>query len=402
MPDEIPKLPANVPTNFSIEQLPPTSNEPIAEVEKLPELPAGEGEQIDTTKPKEEEVKPVAKPAVAKEVEKPKEGEEEVTKGELTKEKEEPKEKEEVKEKGIKRFLKPPAGSKPREGEEVKPSNGDIDIRKYSPQEQTVLKNMSVQSRRFVAEVLDKNKELAKRSDGQWFQHPNAYVLHPEFQQARSEVQAAEAEGNYWAEQLALAKEGKEVTPLIGFDEKGNPRYGPAIKPDEKGQVEEQLRIALTQCNQVANQRKGDLDKMKKNFKQVMDNDLQVINQERENRFEWVKDPELLKHSLTVDDGKGGQIEKSIDQIRKDVTSLFPPYMSSHPAVQTSADLMVALIIARAELAEANNAKQVETIKEKEEERVEPSSEHRKADVKPSGKFGGVKSFSIEGAGIEV
>ena len=223
-----------------------------------------------------------------------------------------------------------------------------------------------------------------------FFQHPQAYVLHPDYQRITSEHQYANAEANAWMEQLVKIEEGEEWTPLIGVDQKtGKFIYGDKRKPTI--QDKEAVRSSMMRCQQVAQGAQAQLQMMPQQFQQQINTDLSAINQERAKRFDWVADPKLLDFEMELE----GIGKKKVGDIRNDFVSLFPAYHRQTPGVEVAADLFVALQVYAQRLREAEgNAAIQQTLKE-EVKRVEPTSSTRqKANAKG---VNGVTEFSLDG-----
>ena len=254
-----------------------------------------------------------------------------------------------------------------------------------------ILKSMSNEAYAYVAPILKAPKQAAAAPANQhFFQHPQAYVLHPDYQRITSEGQYADAEANAWMEQLVKIEGGEEWTPLIGVDQKtGKFIYGDARKPSI--QDKEAVRSSMMRCQQVSQGAKAQLQLMPQQFKQQTDNDLQLINGERAKRFDWVADPKLLDFEMEIE----GIGKKKVGDTRNDFVSLFPAYHRQTPGVEVAADLFVALQVYAQRLKESEgNAAVQQTLKE-EAKRVEPTSSTRQK----SGAKGthGVTEFSLDG-----
>jgi hypothetical protein len=279
----------------------------------------------------------------------------------------------------VSKYLKPPAGTKEevKEGEKkeiikkIAPSTDKVvrDYSGYSQEEVAALKQMSNPAFQLATKLIQENRELAKLKGSTYLQHDNAYVLDPDFQAARNDYSFAQREAEYWQEQLIAMDAGKEWQPITGWDQQGNPILDKPRPPTKRD--EEKVRLALNSCVQAANEFKGKLQNYPTQYKQRVQQDLQNIQQERANRFGWVSDPKLLDYTINVE----GLGPRSVKQIRQDFIGLFPAYLQSHPAMEVAADLMVAFRMQSAELSDLRNGKQIEDIKNGEEERIEPTSQ---------------------------
>lgn len=291
---------------------------------------------------------------------------------------------------GLPKYLKPP---KDKEEPKKDDKSDGIDYTKFSAAEGGYLKNMSREARAFTADLITQNRELSKLKGGTYLQHPDAYTLSPEWKGAVEQVTSAQTEGEAWKTCLAQIKEGKPFRPPISYDAKGNLVYGPETKPTDS--LEEEVRLAMQNCFKTATEVTGQMRVYASNHKKNVDNDLGVIETERKARFEWARNPELLEYSVSVKDDKGVATDKTLKQIQSDFTNLFPTYLRDNVGVRVGADLMVSLIIARAELEEARATKNVVQTKLDEQKLVEPSSDSRPGQQPEP--VGGVREFNMNG-----
>jgi hypothetical protein len=304
----------------------------------------------------------------------------------------------ESKTKGLPKGLKPPVtalkeevvegGEKKEVIKKITPVQGKVqrDYTGHTDEEVTAFKKMSDEGYTFTKKLITENKELAKLKGSTYLQHEQAYVLDPDFQKMQTDQYFANKEASYWKDQLILMDLGKPWKPIERWDQQGNPVLGAERQPTKAD--EEQVRMYMNNSFNVANQLSSAIQQYPSRYKDRVKNDMSLINQERANRFAWVSDPKLLDHTVNIE----GLGDRSIKQVREDFAKLFPEYLRPHPAVEIAADLMVSLRLAQGELAELQNGKTVESIKEKEQEKVEPSSRQ-----KPRGegkKTHGVTEFS--------
>lgn len=298
----------------------------------------------------------------------------------------------------VNKFLKAPSTEKKEDKPKVDskqqvekrvevPTKDDVDYTSFSQQEVDHLKNMSKPARKFTADLIKQNRELAKNKDGVYYQHPQAYTLLPEYQQANEDISAHMQEGQYWESQLKLVKLGKPFRSPQGWDKNGKLVLGGEITQYDADDVEEKMRRQIGVCYNAGQQKQQQLQQFAGQFQQGIQRDSQLIEQERSKRFAWAADPKLLDYTIEIE----GLGERSIKQIRDDIINVFPSYQRHTPGVQVCADLMVAMRLQAAELAEAKAQSSVSNTKLEEAQRAEPSSTGR---PDSSGKsFGGVKSF---------
>jgi hypothetical protein len=299
-----------------------------------------------------------------------------------------------------KAILKPPTESKPgvptptdkknqlpKEAPIAPPAPKDkdeFDYTGYSPQEATNLKNMSRQSRDWVASLVKDKKALEPLKDSTYLQHEQAYTLNPEYQDMTKSVQLAQLEGNFWREQLLKIKVGKPFRDLQGFKPDGTPMLSEERQPTDS----DELRVAnnYSLCTQETQRRFGKLQEYPNQFKSRIASDLGAISQKQAELFAWVQNPTLMDHSVEIE-GRG---DVSLKDLKKDFISLIPAYLQKGPIADLASNMFIALQIRNAELREARKTGAVGTIQNEEANRVEPTSQN--APSQEQGKNGKIPS----------
>lgn len=374
-------LPADVAgMNFDVTQLPrmdnsdggPASNEPEPKAAPTKETKSDKAEKVEektneTTKDKGE---PKDKGQVSSVLKAPK--------TDKDKSKEEPEE--EPITDGIKKISPP--------DKKVTGSQDTFDYSKYAPAEVELLKNMSRPAREHMSKVMQENKELSKLKEFNYLQHPHAYVLDPQFNEINNNLNKAKFEGDHWKQQLMLAKGGKKIRDIKGYDKQGNPVLSNEIDPTDE--IEESIRLNMQRAHNIADNLNQEIQKYPSKYKNQIGNDLATINQERSQRFAWVADPKLLDYEVDFN-GK----DTSLKNIKSGFINLFPQYMRNHIGVETAADIYIAMVCQSAELNSLKQNGHIEKIKEEEREKVEPSSSVKPAKIATT--VGDVKEFSMAG-----
>lgn len=258
----------------------------------------------------------------------------------------------------------------------------------YNADEVAMFKQMSDSAYAYTSNLIKEKKEATKLKDGQYLQHPEAYTLSPEYKETQNNIYYATTEAREWAKALALCKEGKKFRDITGFTKEGKVVFGAEIEPT--AETEEAVRTAMNTATQAAQSFTSKLQSHSDNFKQRVQTDLQMIENERKARFAWVADPKMMDYTLSIGDLGDVPIRK----LKSDFVSLFPVYMHNTPGVEVASDLFVALQIQEAELREANAGKEIAVTKKDEAIRAEPSSDSRRL---PEPEIGGVREFSMAG-----
>lgn len=273
---------------------------------------------------------------------------------------------------------------------EKKQTAGTRDYTGFTEEETRILKSMSNEAFNHVAPLLKNRKELERLKDATYLQHPDSYTLHPQYKQAQQQVYAARSEADAWQQQLIKIRSGEKWTPLVGVDpQTGKYIYGPEREPTV--QDEEQVRLSMNRCLQYGEQAQHQLQQMPQQFQHIVQQDLLNIQQERARRFDWVANPELLKHELEFD---GGQ-KRSIESIRSEFLNYFPVYQRNTIGAEVAADLFVAMQVYAQRLKLAEAGKQVAETLKQEATRVEPTAITRPS--KSSAPKFGVTEFSLDG-----
>lgn len=268
-------------------------------------------------------------------------------------------------------------------------SQSTRDYTGFSESETKVLKNMSKEAYEHVAPIMKEIKQLREIKDKAHFNHPNGYLLDPRYGQLQSEVVYAKNESDAWLAQLVKIQKGEKWTPLTGVDPKtGQFLYGPERDPlIEDG---EKVRSAMMACQQAQQNAASILREVPQRFQQVVQQDLGNIQRVRGEHFDWVANPELLKHEVEVP----GIGKKAVQAMREELASQFPAYMRGHPAVEVAADLWVNTILQGIKLKAAQQQTTVAETLKQEATRIEPTTTVRGGAPKP--KFG-VTDFDLAG-----
>ncbi len=302
-------------------------------------------------------------------------------------------EKKEEKKKSPLDVLKMPPKTEEIKKEEAIPTKEHVgrDYSIFDAEEQAAAKQMS----NGAFEQFTKLKKQSLEGSGQvFYQHPDAYTTHPQYKQSLATVQQGEQEHEFWQQQLLNCKANKPIKNLTGYDSKtGQPVFGADVSPSPL--VEEQIRQLMYTTQQNTQQARVQAENIKQQYQREYQSIKTNFNVERNKRFAWAANPEMLKATLDLVDDKGEKHTMSVQEIKDNFKSLFPAYLSSDMGVEVASDLMVALQMQKAFYA-TEGAKEAikETIKA-EEKAIEPSS-----DTKPAKKgdaFGGISEFSAAG-----
>lgn len=267
----------------------------------------------------------------------------------------------------------------------------EFDYTGFTEQESYALKNMSIPAREWAMKLHKENKELERMKTAQFMQHPAAYTLDPTYSKLQEDVFYYNKETEYWQEQLARVKNGDTWQPIKGWTKNGEPVAGDPQPANASS--EEQIRLMMNRCYTATEAKQQEVKQFSATYKQRLDSDSKAINDERARRFGWVADPKILDAKVEVEPG----VIKSVNDIREDLISLFPPYLQHTQGVQVAADLFAALQIYGEENRSLKAGKQVAEVKAEEVTRAEPTS--RNSLTGGGGNKNGlpVKEFTLQG-----
>ena len=373
------EIPANVAEqNFSVEDF---------EVEQLPEQEAKE-------QPPAEKVEKQPTKKVEKVPEKVEEKAEEDTKEEGVEDEQEP-------EKKLPKFLKPPKGAEEKVEEKaekgkvkpiVPPAKQARDFTGFSKAEADAGRQMSNEAFSIYQDAIKKRNELNSVAEKQYMQHPQAYVLDSGFQETRTKLTYAQREQAYWEEQLVnMSENGTDLVPILGFDPKtGQPILDKPI-PATKA-LEERVRQCIYNCNGATRELQGKLAEYPAKYQSNIQQDLKGVEEYRKQQFGWNNDPKLLDYSLPIE----GIGDRTLKQIREDVSAMVPAWARSHPLTPLLGDVVIALRIAQAEVAELKATTNNKQVQQEEAELVEPKG-GRSSNARSKGdKVHGISEFVID------
>lgn len=285
---------------------------------------------------------------------------------------EKPKEgpKKEVVKEAPKTEVKPAAGIKPLvDITKADPKPLQRDYAAYPKEVADVLKQMSNPAYEFTTKLMKDNKELQMNKVDSIYQHPDAYILTPEFRELQQKAFLISKERQVYEQQILDIRAGKDWRPLLGFDPKSNePVLGAPQKAVDRDELAAQNRYNLAQ--QLYGQTEGQVSQITQQFGARHKTDVEAIHAERAKRFQWVSDPKLLEHKINIPEV--GDV--SIKQLREDFLAILPAYRRSDPLAETAADLFVVVQAVSQKLREAETQKEVAVVKHEEVLRAEPNS----------------------------
>lgn len=305
-------------------------------------------------------------------------------------------------------FLKPPKEEvasgeerkqvdKPLAGTGKLAAGKPFDYTGFSSDETRHLKNMDKGAREFTAGLIKKSKEVVT-NETSYLQHPNGYMLAPEYQSAQANFSSMTQQYNHWKTQLLNARAGKPVQDIAIDPKTGKIVITGEYQPNDE--IEEQCRQQMMSIQQKAENERSVITSFPQRFKETLTKDTMAISKVLEAKCPWVAKPELLKYKMDVPFSDGTMHNISLGEVKQNFLNQFPPYMrNGNIGIEIAANMWVGYIIKEKQAEAANSGKKVAQTKVAEGRRAEPGvGGGKKLEVK---KVGGVGEFSTVNAGIE-
>jgi hypothetical protein len=257
----------------------------------------------------------------------------------------------------------------------------------YSPEEQNYLKQMSNESFNWVDKQIKESKKMAGSSV---LQHPQGYILSPQYQQLNEEAHYKKTEAIIHQQNLAAINEGKDWTPLRGFDKSGNPVFDVARKATS--QDAENVRLLSFQALQQHAQYEQALNNMSTNYRQQVAAADSAIQQQRASLFSWASNPEAMNTPIKFN-GK----DTPLREVHSHITKMLPSHYQNLATTPIIGDLWVWNTMLRNENDELKQKQSVVTTQVKEAGRVEPTSTNGAPPAPATNPYGGPAVFSAKG-----
>jgi hypothetical protein len=267
-----------------------------------------------------------------------------------------------------------------------KPEHASI-IKKYAPNQLfDLLKSelpkayqLEKENKELQQKYEDASKGLVRMPES-YAEHPNAYILTPEYSKYRSAVKRADDEASHWIEQLEKIENGEEWQDIVGRNEDGSLKLTDPIKSEG---VQAKHKVAVQQAlNKVTNYREQFATKMEElksnhviSYKKAKD----AVTEECKARFPWLTNDKMMEQHIEVEIGKP---TVSIKDTLSGVIALVDPRFRAHPMTEMFANLVVANLIASQKIRVYESQLKINTQIKKDDETAEPSSKGKAAGAK--------------------
>lgn len=207
----------------------------------------------------------------------------------------------------------------------------------YSEAEVEVLKQMSNPAFEFATSRLKELKELRDKKPDSYLQHPQGYILSPDYNEAVQNHNLAQFEYNHYKTQLINLRAGKKWTRVLGYKADGSAVLSEQQDPTEEADVE--LSGLVNYAQQLQNQFSQKADQVRQGYTRNVEASVSALNTERAKRFEWVAKPELLDSKIEIE----GMGEVPVKKVIEDFKSFFAPHFRGSPILDLTADMFVAV-----------------------------------------------------------
>lgn len=140
-------------------------------------------------------------------------------------------------------------------------------------------------------EALAKIEELEKNGFPQgWYDHDRAFSLHPQYQQAVSDLQMVNYERDFYRKQLELIEEGEEFQEVKGFNKATmEPVLSEKYKPSASAKIE--IGRRYNEASQLSKQFYSQASSIETTFKQRYAQATKYVEDIKDKQWPWHKDP---------------------------------------------------------------------------------------------------------------
>lgn len=172
-------------------------------------------------------------------------------------------------------------------------------IAKKCPNEQfSLLYNSRKAERDATNKLTETSAKLAEREKGgipgEWYNSPDAYLLHPDFQGIHANASKAQFEAEHYKQQAIAIENNQEWCIIKGYDNKGTPVFSEMYKPDASAKIN--VNNYMQTANQLAANHNAQMQQFAGGFKQYYTGLLNKVDTIVEQRWPWVKDAKDPRH----------------------------------------------------------------------------------------------------------
>lgn len=219
------------------------------------------------------------------------------------------------------------------------------DLGGFDDDDKKYLKKMSIEasqhfSRKMIA-IKGENEALKKQVETgippSYLNHPDAFVLLPEYAQTTQVANKARFEANHYRQQLIAIKSDQPWRVIEGY-KNGQPVYSDPYKPTAEAEAD--ILNAMQSANSAAYQAEEKVGKLQAGFKGEYDKSAKLIKDEVAKNFPLLADEKVLDE--TIDTGKFGKLR--LRDMRDGFKNMIPLAFRDHPL----SDAVTALFLVNA------------------------------------------------------
>lgn len=214
----------------------------------------------------------------------------------------------------------------------------------------------------------DASKGIVRMPES-WAEHPDAYVLTPDYRKFTRGVRQAREEEAHWMQQLERIEKGESWVNLTGRDENGNLTGTEITQVD---QIAHKIAVekAMRKASSFEEQFQGKIVSLKENHVSGYQQACKAVTDTCKEYFPWQKDEKLLAQELVGLDGKSASIKDHIEDYKK----ILDPRFRNHPLAEANANMYIALVKASQQIVALSSQTKVQAVIKKDIEDTEPSN----------------------------
>lgn len=241
------------------------------------------------------------------------------------------------------------------------------------------------------AEIASREAQLKKVEEGglplSYYNHPEAYNLHPEYRKAQANVNNIQREAQFWQKQLVAIENNQPFRVIEGYDEQGREIVKGPFQPSAEAKVA--LQDALYQVNGALSQERARIAQLQQGFKSEYDKSATAVEQAVQQKIGPLLSPEADKIVIG---------NKPLGELSKQFLSEVPEAYRDHPMTKACVALFRAFQVLGAENVKLRGAAQQQTAINRTTQLAEvPNSQT----VTPTTPRNGVKNVRIGGRTVQ-
>ena len=232
-----------------------------------------------------------------------------------------------------------------------------------------------------LAEVRGKLAEAEKgivKIPDSYHEHPNAFILDPQFQTTHGNLTKAEFEAQFYTTQLEQLESGEPIQYLAGYDKSGNPVYGDKIaRPSAKDKVKLASNVSL--AHNYAAQFSQQIESIQKNFSTRHKQETDRITSVMTKLIPWEAEPKLLDDVVVNEKGEKSNVKTFLSKYMEAV----PPVFQNHVMSKAWVNTMMVNFLLNQEMAKLRS-----------ELDIAKTNQNHQSQAQPTGQFANATSAS--------